>query len=94
MKNKNHIIFEDGVWEKALKEADNLPILNEKEQCVGWLKDCSELLVGTTLGLNLSILEEQNGTITKCRINSVSLVKNSFLENDDCEYEMIKLPKE
>lgn len=94
MKNKNHIIFEDGVWEKALKEADNLPILNEKEQCVGWLKDCSELLVGTTLGLNLSILEEQNGTITKCRINSVSLVKNSDLDSDECEYEMIKLPKE
>ena len=76
MKNKNHRLFEDGVWEKALKEANSLPIIDEKEQCVGYFKKCPELLDGMTLGLNIQILEEQDGVVTKCRIDSVSLVKN------------------
>lgn len=91
MQNKNRIVFEEGVWEKTLKEANNLPIINEKEQCIGYFKECPEFYVGTTLGLNISILEEQNGVITKCRINSVSLVKNSDLDSDGCEYERINL---
>ena len=89
MKNKNNIVFEDGVWEKALKEANNVPILNEKEQCIGYFKECPEL--NMSLGLNFIILEEQDGVVTKCRIDSVSLVKNRFLDSDDYEPEFIKL---
>ena len=89
MRNKNHIVFEDGVWEKALKEANNVPIINEKEQCIGYFKECPEL--NTSLGLNFIVLEEQDGVVTKCRIDSVSLVKNRFLDSDDYEPEFIKL---
>lgn len=91
MKNKNYRLFEDGVWEKALKEANSLPIIDEKERCVGYFKELPELLEGTTLGLNINILEEQDGVVTKCRIDSVSLVKNSFLDSDDYEPEFIKI---
>lgn len=77
MKNKNYRLFEDGVWEKALKEANSLPIIDEKERCIGYFKECLELLGGSTLGLNIKILEEQDGVITKCQIDSVSLVKNN-----------------
>lgn len=94
MRNKNHIVFEDGVWEKAFEEAKGLPIINEKEQPIGFFTELPEILEGTTLGLNLSVLEEQDGVVTKCKINSVSLVKNSELDSDECEYELIKLPKE
>jgi hypothetical protein len=91
MKNKNYRLFEDGVWEKALKEANSLPIIDEKERCVGYFKECPEFLEGTTLELNINILEEQDGVITKCRIDSVSLVKNSNLVSDNYEPEFIKL---
>lgn len=85
MKNKNYRLFEDGVWEKALKEANSLPIIDEKERCVGYFKELPELLEGTTLGLNIQILEEQDGVVTKCRIDSVSLVKNKELDSDAYE---------
>ena len=91
MDSKNYRLFEEGVWEKAFKEAKDLPILNEKEQSIGFFKELPEVLEGTTLGLNLSILEEQDGVVTKCKINSVSLVKNSDLDSDKCEYEFVKL---
>ena len=91
MRNKNHIVFEDGVWEKAFKEAKGLPIITEKEQPIGFFKELPEILEGTTLGLNLSILEEQDGVVTKCQIDSVSLVKNRCLDSDDYEPEFIKL---
>lgn len=91
MKNKNYRLFENGVWEKALKEANNLPIIDNKEQCIGYFKECPDLLYGNTLGLNISILEEKNGVITHCKINSISLVKNDDLDSDNGEYELINL---
>lgn len=91
MDSKNYRLFEDGVWEKALKEANSLPIIDEKERCIGYFKECPELLEGFTLGLDIKILEEQDGVITKCQIVSVSLVKNRYLDSDECEYEYIKL---
>ena len=94
MKNKNYRLFEDGVWEKAFKEAKDLPILNEKEQPIGFFKELPEILEGTTLELNMQILEEQDGVVTKCQIDSISLVKNSELDSNDCEYELINLSKD